>query len=100
MALRRVRGSKNYKAEDNGLREIGQSAAMGAASLNEAQRLVGNIESVAEGKYEAESSTVTAGWKNESRAGAIVRESEPHWRDWRDAVMVRVLDVTKVPGAK
>lgn len=98
MALRRVPGFKHYRADDDGLRQIGQSAAMGEATLAEAQRLVGNIEAVADGKYESEASKVTAGWKNERRAGAVVKESEPHWRDERDAIMVRVIQAMEVRG--
>lgn len=81
----------NYKPDHGGLREIGSSAAMGAACLEVAQRLAGNAEAVGHGTYEAERSTVTAGWRNERRAGAVVRESRQDWQDWRDAILVRVL---------
>lgn len=91
MALRRVRGSRNYQAEDSGLREIGQSAAMGAEMLSVAQRIAGNAEAVGAGDYEARPATVTVGWQNERRRGAVARESRQDWRDWRDAILVRVV---------
>lgn len=91
MALRRVPGSRNYQADDDGLRVIGTSTAMGAEMLSVAERIAGNAEAVGHGKYEAERATVTAGWQNERRSGAVVRESRQEWRDWRDAILVRVL---------
>jgi hypothetical protein len=91
MALRRVPGSRHYQADDDGLREIGQSAAMGAEMLSVGQRIAGNAEAVGSGNYRAEAATVTVGWQNERRRGAVVRESRHEWRDWRDAILVRVL---------
>lgn len=91
MALRRVPGSRNYQADDDGLRQIGQSAAMGAEMLSVAERIKGNAEAVGHGDYEAERATVTAGWQNERRSGAVVRESRQDWKDWRDAILVRVV---------
>lgn len=90
MALRRVRGSRNYQAEDTGLREIGSSAAMGTAMVSTGERIAGNAQAVGSGEYEAKPSTVTAGWQNERRRGAVVRESRRDWRDSRDAILVRV----------
>lgn len=79
-----------YKPDDYGLRKIAQSPDMAKATLEVARRLAGNANAVGDSKYEAVSSTVTAGWANEKRAGAVVRESEPHWRDWRDGILLRV----------
>lgn len=79
-----------YKPEKDGFREIGQSSEMGAFTLDVAKQLAGNANAVGDSKYEAEHQTVTGGWENERRAGAVVRESEPHWRDWRDGVLLRV----------
>jgi hypothetical protein len=98
MALRRVRGSRNYMADDDGFRTIGQSAAMGAEMLSVAQRIAGNAEAVGAGDYEARPATVTAGWQNERRRGAVVRESRQDWRDWRDAVLVRVTRSMEMRG--
>lgn len=91
MALHRVPGSRHYQAEDRGFREIGSSSAVGAEMVAVAERVAGNAQAVGDGEYEAKPSTVTAGWANERRSGAVVRESNPHWRDSRDAILVRVL---------
>ena len=80
-----------YTPDHGGLREIGSSSAMGAACFEVAERLAGNAQAVGEGDYKAERSIVTAGWRNERRAGAVVRESQHEWQDWRDAILVRVL---------
>lgn len=88
----------NYKPEHDGIREIGSSAAMGAACLEVAERLAGNAQAVGSGDYKAERSTVTAGWRNERRAGAVVRESRQDWKDWRDAILVRVTRSMGVRG--
>lgn len=90
MALRRVPGSRNYQADDDGLRQIGSSSAMSSEMVSVAQRIAGNAEAVGSGDYEARAATVTAGWQNERRSGAVVRESRQEWRDWRDAILVRV----------
>ena len=88
--------SRGYKPDDYGLRKLGESPGMAKASLEVAQRLAGNANAVGESKYEAANSTVTAGWANEKRAGAVVRESEPHWRDARDAILLRVTAAMRV----
>lgn len=98
MALRRLPGFKHYQADDDGLREIGSSSAMSAESVSVARRVAGNAEAVGDGDYEAEASKVTAGWQNERRAGAVVKESDPKWRDTRDAILVRVLRAMEVRG--
>jgi len=85
-----------YEPLPLGLKQIGQSPGMAKAALEVAQRLAGNANAVGDSTYEASSTTVTAGWANEKRSGALVRESEPHWRDWRDAVLLRVADAMRV----
>ena len=85
-----------YEPLPLGLKQIAQSPGMAKASLEVAQRLAGNANAVGDSTYEAANTTVTAGWANEKRAGAVVREAEPHWRDWRDAVLRRVADSMRV----
>lgn len=85
-----------YRPQKDGFREIGESAEMAAATLEVAERMAGNANSVGDSKYEAERQTVTGGWANERRAGAVVRESKPDWEDWRDAVLLRVADAMRV----
>lgn len=96
MALRRVRGARNYLADDAGLRELGTSAAVGAVTLAAAQRIAGNAEAVGRGTYEAAPATVLAGWNNERRAGAVAREKSPDYRDSRDAILRRVVEAMRV----
>lgn len=96
MALQRVRGSRSYRAEDLGLRDIGTSTAIGDATLAAAQRLAGNAEAVGRGTYEAAPATVAAGWANELRAGAVVRETSPVYKDARDSILLRVAEAMKV----
>ena len=98
MALQRVPGVRGYMADSAGLADLGRSSGMAKASLDAAKRLAGNAEAVGDGTYEAANQTVTAGWANEKRAGAVVRETEPHWRDSRDAVLVRVAASMRVRG--
>jgi hypothetical protein len=85
-------------ADDAGLRELGTSAAVGAATLAAAQRLAGNAQAVGKGDYTAQSTTVLAGWANERRAGAVVRESRRDWRDTRDAILLRVAQSMETRG--
>ena len=87
-----------YKPLASGFRELAQSASVGAAALSAAQRMAGNANAVGDATYEAAPATVTAGWANDKRAGAVVRVVTPHWRDSRDAVLLRVADAMKVRG--
>lgn len=98
MGLHKVPRSKSYMADDSGLRALGTSADVGAATLAAAQRLAGNAQAVGRSTYEAAPATVVAGWANERRAGAVVRESRKDWRDTRDAILLRVADSMKVRG--
>ena len=90
--------ASNYRPNNTGLREIGSSSAMGAESLAVAKRIEGAAQAVGSGDYESAPATVTAGWRNERRAGAVVRESRKDWRDTRDSVLVRVTQAMEVRG--
>ncbi|MCZ9884149.1 hypothetical protein [Arthrobacter sp. B2a2-09] len=98
MAIRKVPGSKSYMADDSGLKDFGTSKAVGDATLAAAKRLAGNAQAVGRGEYEAAPSTVTVGWANDRRAGAVVRESRADWRDTRDAILLRVAEAMKARG--
>ncbi|UXM92559.1 hypothetical protein [Paenarthrobacter sp. JL.01a] len=98
MALRSVRGSRNYKADDAGLKELATYQTVGDATLAAAKRLAGNAEAVGRGTYEAAPATVTAGWANERRAGAVVREKSHDYKDARDSILRRVIEAMKVVG--
>lgn len=68
------------------------SSMIGKASFEVANRLAGNAAAVGESTYEAARTTVTVGRRNESRAGAVVREVNPNFRDARDQVLLRTAD--------
>ncbi|MBT8162797.1 MULTISPECIES: hypothetical protein [Arthrobacter] len=95
MGLQRVPGSRSYRADDAGLRDFGTSAKVGEATLAAAKRLAGNAEAVGSGTYEAAPATVTAGWGNETRAGAVVREKSPSYKDARDSILHRVIEAMR-----
>lgn len=85
-----------YEPLDIGLKKLAQSPEMAKVTLEVAQRMAGNANAVGDSTYEAANTTVTAGWKNEKRAGAVVREVEHDWEDSRDAILLRVRDAMKV----
>ena len=90
--MKRVPGSKNYRSIDTGLREIGQSAGMGAETLRHAQRIAGNAENVGRGSYAAQPESIRYGMPEGPRAGAVAYESQRHWDDVRNAVLKRTTD--------
>jgi hypothetical protein len=90
MALRKVPGSRNYRADDGGFKEIMQSPGMSKGMVEIAGKLEGNASAVGDSTYESGPTTVRVGWSNELRQGAFVREVTPHWRDSRDAILLRV----------
>ena len=75
---------------------MGNSPGVAKAVLDVAVRMGGNAEAVGDSTYEAAPAKVTAGWDNEERAGAVVREVERDWEDSRDAILLRVADAMKV----
>ncbi len=86
----------SYKPLSDGFRSLGMDAAVGAVTLAAAKSIAGNAQAVGRGTYEAVPAIVTAGWSNERRTGAIVRESSPDYRDSRDAILLRVIASMKV----
>lgn len=89
MALRRVPGVRGYLAEDSGFAKIAQSSSMQSAMMDAAREVAGAAASVGKSEYGAKPATVTAGWQNERRAGAVAYESRWHWDDWRNAILKR-----------
>lgn len=85
-----------YEPLDVGLKKLAKSPEIAKATLEVAQRMAGNANAVGDSTYEAANTTVTAGWANEKRAGAVVREVEHDWEDSRDAILLRVRDAMKV----
>lgn len=82
--------SRTYTAIDRGFKEIAMGPKMKKVSLDVGKEIAGNANAVGESTYDAESTIVRAGWNNETRQGAVVKETKAHWRDARDAILVRV----------
>jgi hypothetical protein len=80
------------KLDRKAIAELMAGPEVGKASMEVAQRLAGNANAVGDSKYEAAPAAVTVGWRNERRAGAVVRETEPSWKDARDSILLRVAE--------
>lgn len=92
--------ARNYTPVDAGLRVIGQSAEMATATLSAARSLASAVSAAdPSGRYEAASKTVVAGWANERRAGAVVREVAPSWRGRRERTLARVAGLMRARGS-
>lgn len=98
--FRKVPGARNYYANDNGFKEIANSPGMSKAMQDVAKNLEGNAEAVGDSTYESGPTPVRAGWNNETRAGAFVREVVPHWRDSRDAILLRVTQAMTIRSGR
>lgn len=81
--------ARDYKSVPSGMRETLSSPGMSDASVALAKKLAGNAQAVGHGKYIGAPASVIAGWQNERRAGAVVSESQPHGKDWQDAILLR-----------
>ena len=72
-----ARGVK-YEVEDDGLRELGRSAAMQQQTLDGARRIAETAQrDNPRGSYSVAPRTVVSGWAHERRAGAEVIEETP-----------------------
>jgi hypothetical protein len=96
MGLSRV--SRSYLADDGGLRELANSSEVARETLAAAQTIATAAAAAGKSEYGVHPEIVTAGWTNERRAGAVVWEKRPDWRDTRDAVLVTVLDKMRRRG--
>lgn len=94
--MKRIPGVKRYRAIDQGLRQIGRSAAVGDEALKAAQRLAGNANAVGDSEYEAGKATVTAGFLRESRSGARAFERLPHPSDAEERILQRVTEAAGI----
>lgn len=91
MTLRRVPGFPNYQADDDGLKDIAMGPEMARFMQGVADDIAGDGNAVGESRYDGGITTVRMGWQNEPRISAEVTETQPHWRDARDEVLLRVL---------
>lgn len=99
MALSKVPGgSRNYYADNTGLAEIALSPKMADAMLDVGKTMATRAEAVGDSKYGAENTIIHIGRDNEARQGVSVHETESHWRDWRDAILLRVMDGMEIRG--
>jgi hypothetical protein len=94
--MKRIPGVKRYRAIDQGLSQIGRSAAVGDVALSAAQRLAGNANAVGDGEYEAGKANVTAGFLRETRSGARAFERLPHPSDAEERILQRVTDASAI----
>lgn len=88
MGLQRVPGVRHYRANPAGLREVGRWSSLGAAALDVARSVAAVAEQLGHGTYEAAAAGVRAGYDNEYRAGAVVREKQPSLRDRKGRVLL------------
>ena len=78
-----------YEPWQSGIRSVAQSGAMQRVTLQAARSIAGTAQSSGYSTYAGAPYTVTSGRSNESRAGAIVYESERDFRDARDETLKR-----------
>lgn len=100
MALRSVPGSRNYKADDSGFKELGLSKGMKDVMQGVGDRMAGNSEAVGDSTYKAEITPVRVGWNHEKRHGVSVQEVKRDWRDSRNAILVRVSAAMTIRGKR
>lgn len=92
--------ARKYKSVAVGLKAIGKSSALQAVAVSAAQDLAAEANRRdPSGRYESGPKTVIAGWSNEHRAGAVVREGTPSWKGRRDRTLARVAGLMKARGS-
>lgn len=92
--------ARKYKSIPAGLKVVARSPALGQVALSAARELaIEANRSDPSGRYEAAPKTVIAGWANEQRAGAVVREGTPSWRGRRERTLARVAGLMKARGS-
>lgn len=92
--------AKSYRPIDAGIKVIGQSPQLGLAAVSAARSLSAVVSAAdPSGNYEASPKTVLAGWANERRSGAVVREVTPSWRGRRERTLARVAGLMKARGS-
>lgn len=96
MKLQKIPGVKSYRSLNQGLRILGASSEIGKATLEVAEGVAGTANSMGEAEYSAVPMSVRFGRNNEERSGASVQVTTQHWRDARDQVLLRLIQVMKV----
>lgn len=84
----------NYQPIPSGLKEIGQSPAVQAACVSAAGQGLSfaNMDDP-EGSYEVRPAQVPTGWSSETRAGAILEETESSYEGARRRTLVRSVPI-------
>lgn len=100
MTLHRVPGFRNYQADDRGFQEIGLSVPMAQFMRDLGENLASQAQAVGESTYGSEVTTVRVGWQNKSRVAVNVFEVDRHWRDSRDAILLRVIDAAQTSARR
>lgn len=78
-----------YRPDSSGLAKVGKSNAMSNAMVEYARDIAGTAASIGKSEYDVKPTTVTVGYNNEERSGAVAYESKTHWADWRDTILKR-----------
>lgn len=87
--------ARTYTSDARGLAELGRSPAVSAVAVAGANRIAAAARAAnPEGEYVVTPATVTAGWANESRAGASVTETVPG-RGPANRVLVTAAEATR-----
>lgn len=83
--------SRNYKPDTRGIAEIARDPRLGAVCVSVASAGAALANQVdPDGAYRAAGRTVSAGWRNESRAGAVIAQTGSSWAAERNRVLVEV----------
>ncbi|GAA4923441.1 hypothetical protein [Nesterenkonia rhizosphaerae] len=82
---------KGYRPDRRGLAEIAKDPRLGAVCESVARQGAAIANQLdPDGNYQASPRMVTAGWKNESRRGAVIQQTGKSWTAERDRVLVEV----------
>lgn len=91
---------KKYKPMNVGLTELGMSSWMKGVTAEAGREMEAMANKSGHSTYESESRVVRAGWANEPRYGAVVREIDRDWRDSRDRTLLTVAESMRIRGGR
>lgn len=90
--MQRIPGVSRYRALPGGVRALGNGSKVGRETLAVAGRVASQAEALGHDNYRASKRAVTVGWKNETRAGAVVTSAGTSWYDVNNRVLVSALN--------
>ncbi|OMH30651.1 hypothetical protein [Tersicoccus sp. Bi-70] len=85
--------AKAYRPDNAGLSRVARSSQMQAVCLDIAKQIASSANESGRSTYEAAAEKVRTGWKNEARAGAVVREKTHHVKDSLDRRLIEVTNL-------